>query len=57
MTFSNIHSLYEMDKGTLGQFGVKALNNELNEKTLAIGLTLNVLGQDCARLQQKSNVN
>ena len=57
MTFSNIHSLYEMDKGTLGQFGVKALNNELNEKTLPIGLTLNVLGQDCARLQQKSNVN
>ena len=34
MTFSNIHSLYEMDKGTLGQFGVKALNNELNEKNL-----------------------
>ena len=34
MTFSNIHSLYEMDKGTLGQSGVKALNNELNEKNL-----------------------
>ena len=34
MTFSNIHSLYEMDKRTLGQSGVKALNNELNEKNL-----------------------
>ena len=34
MTISNMHSLYEMDKGTLGRSGVKALNDELNEKNL-----------------------
>ena len=31
MTVSNMHSLYEMDKGTLGEPGIKALKDELKE--------------------------
>jgi len=34
MTVSNMHSLYEMDKGTLGESGIKALKDELKEKNL-----------------------
>ena len=34
MTVSNMHSLYEMDKGTLGESGIKALEDELKEKNL-----------------------
>ena len=34
MTVSNMHSLYEMDKGTLGESGIKALKDELKEKKL-----------------------
>ena len=32
ITVSNMHSLYEMEKGTLGQSGIKVLKNELKEK-------------------------
>ena len=32
MTVSNMHSLYEMDKGTLSKSGIKALKDELKEK-------------------------
>ena len=34
MSVSNMHSLYEMDKGTLGESGIKALKDELKEKNL-----------------------
>jgi len=35
MSVSNMHSLYEMDKGTLGESGIKALKDELKEKNLS----------------------
>ena len=57
MTFSNIHSLYEMDKGTLGHSGVKALNNVLNEKNLTYRPYPERAGPGLCALQQKSNVN
>ena len=34
MTVSNMHSLYEMDKGTLSKSGIKALKDELKENNL-----------------------